>query len=154
MAGGPWGAVAGAAVGAVSSIGTGILDYQNSERLRNDTINKAKTLFNYNLENIKALPNTIRNVGALTIDNVLVPVLEYYCASDDEIDTFEKKMQYYGMSVMKAGQLLEYINPLQDTFVQGYLLRLLPPEGIAEEADNHLAEEISNEVQKGLYIMV
>lgn len=152
MMGGAYGAVAGAVVGGVSSTVGGVIDVQNNKKLRNDTIDKAKTLFNYQLDNIKALPNTIRNVGALTIDNVLVPVLEFYQASDDELDTFDKKIRYYGMSVMKVGQIIEYINPIEETFIQGYLLRLLSPVGVLEEADNHLAEELSNEVQKGLYI--
>lgn len=150
--GGAYGAIAGALVGGVSSTVGGVIDVQNNKKLRNDAIDKAKTLFNYNLENIKALPNTIRNVGCLTNDNVLVPVLEYYTASDTEIEAFEFKMQYYGMSIMKIGKIINYINPLQETFIQGYLVRLLPPEGIIEEADNHFAEELSNEVQKGIYI--
>lgn len=157
-AAGPIGTVVGGVIGGVaggvsSAVGGGI-DVQNNRKLRNDTISKAKTLFNYQLDNIKALPNTIRNVGCLTVDNVLVPVLEFYQASDDEIDTFNKKMQFYGMSVMKVGSVIDYINPIGETFVQGYLLRLISPEGVTEEADNHLAEELSNELQKGLYFSV
>lgn len=105
-----------------------------------------------NLENIKAIPNTIRNIGCLTVDNVLVPVLEYYCASDAELDAFDKKMRYYGMAINKVGAIVDYLNPSQETFIQGELLRLLAPQGVNEEADNHLAEEISSEVSKGLYI--
>lgn len=152
MMGGGYGAIAGAVVGGAASIAGGIRDVENNKKLRNDAISKAKTLFGYQMDNIKALPDTIRNVGALTVDNVLVPVLEFYQASDDEIDAFNKKMQYYGMSVMKVGTISEYINPNEETFVQGELLRLLPPQGVNTEADNHLAEEISNELQKGLYI--
>lgn len=146
------GAIGGAVVGGVASAIGGGTDVQNNRKLRNDAISKAKALFNYQLDNIKAIPNTIRNIGCLTVDNVLVPVLEYYCASDDEIDSFNKKMQYYGMSVMKVGTILEYLNPNNNTFIQGQLLRLLPPQGVNTEADNHLAEEIGNEISKGLYI--
>lgn len=152
MMGGVYGAVAGGIVGGASSIAGGIRDIQNNRSLRNDTISKAKTLFNYQMDNIKALPDTIRNVGSLTVDNLLVPVLEFYQASADEIDAFNKKMKYYGMSVMKVGTIFEYLNPNEETFVQGELLRLLPPDGVNTEADNHLAEEISLELQKGLYI--
>ena len=152
MMGGGYGAIAGAIVGGGASIAGGVRDIQNNQKLRNDTIDKAKMLFNFQMDNIKALPDTIRNVGCLTIDNVLVPVLEFYQASSDEIDAFQKKMQYYGMSVMKVGTILEYVKPGEETFVQGELLRLLPPDGVNTEADNHLAEEISSELQKGLYI--
>lgn len=152
MTGGPYGAIAGAVGGlALSSVG-GYIDYQNNEKLRNDAISKAKNLFTMNLENIKAIPNTIRNIGCLTVDNVLVPVLEYYCASDAELDAYDKKMRYYGMAINKVGSIIDYINPTEETFVQGYLLRLLAPQGVTQEADNHLAEELSNELSKGLYI--
>lgn len=146
--GGAYGAVAGGAVSAVA----GGVDIYNNVRLRNDAIDKAKDLFNYNLQNIKALPNSIRNVGCLTADNLLVPLLEYYSASDNEIDAFNRKIKFYGMSVNSVGSLYEFINPEEETFVKGYLLRLLPPDGVSEEADNHLAEELSDEVSKGLYI--
>ena len=142
----------GALIGSTLSAVGGALDISSNITLRNDAIAKAQTLFQYQMDNIKALPNTLANVGCFTFDNVLVPILEFYQASPDEIDAFEKKMQYYGMSVMKVGQVVDYLNPLQETFVQGYLLRLLSPEGVNTEADNHLAEELSKEFQKGLYI--
>ena len=151
MAGGAYGAVAGAVVGGVTSAISGGVDIYNNARLRNDAIDKAKDLFRYNLQNIKALPYSIRNVGCLTADNVLVPLLEYYSASDEEKDAFNKKMQYYGMSINKVGKIIDFINASEETFIKGYLLRLLPT-AEAEEADNHLAEELSMEVQKGLYI--
>ena len=152
MVGGIPGAIAGGIIGGVSSAIGGGIDISNNAKLRNDAIDKAKDLFSYNMQNIKALPNTIRNVGCLTADNVLVPLLEYYSASDDEIDAFIKKIKYYGMSIMKVGMIVEYINPEEETFVQGKLLRLLPPQGVNTEANNHLAEEIGNEISKGLYI--
>ncbi len=152
MTAGPYGAAAGAIIGGVSSAIGGGIDIYHNAILRNDAIDKAKDLFRYNMQNIKALPNTIRNVGCLTTDNLLVPLLEYYSASDDEIDAFNKKIQFYGMSIMKIGMITEYINPEEETFVQGKLLRLLPPTGVNSEADNHLAEEIAREISKGLYI--
>ena len=152
MAGGGYGAIAGAVVGGVTSAVSGGVDIYNNARLRNDAIDKAKDLFRYNLQNIKALPYSIRNVGCLTADNVLVPLLEYYSASDEEKDAFNKKMQYYGMSINKVGKIIDFINASEETFIQGYLLRLLPT-AETEEADNHLAEELSMEVQKGLYIV-
>ena len=150
--GGVYGAIAGAAVGAGTSIFGASRDIKLNNKLRNDALDKAKTLFDYSIDNIKALPNTIRNIGCLTNDNLLVPVIEYYTASSDEIEAFEYKMQYYGMSVKKVGRLIEYVNPLGETFIQATLLRLLPPEGVIEESDNHFAEELSDEIQKGIYI--
>ena len=67
------------------------------------------------------------------------------------LHAFEKKMQFYGMSVMKVGQLTDYLNPLGETFIKGQLLRLLSDDDNLE-ADNHLATELSAEISKGLYI--
>lgn len=150
--GNPYAAIAGAAVGGIASGVTGVIDLENNRKLRNDAIDKAKTLFEHNLQNIKALPNTIRNIGCLTNDFTLVPVLEMYEASDSELEAFDRKMEYYGMSVMKQGQIFEFLNPNGETFIKGDLIRLLPPEGIIEESDNHFAETLSAEVQKGIYI--
>lgn len=147
------GAIGGAVIGGVTSAIGGVVDIGNNQKLRNDAIDKAKTLFNYQLDNIKALPRTIRNIGCFTADFTVVPVLEEYEASQDEIDTFEKKMQWYGMSVMKPGTILEYLKNEGETFIQGQLLRLESRDvDIIEEADNHFAEALSAEVGKGLYI--
>ncbi|MBP5446233.1 MAG: hypothetical protein J6Y28_08695 [Acholeplasmatales bacterium] len=145
------GAIGGAVIGGVTSAVGGVIDYQNNQKLRNDAIDKAKDLFNYQLDNIKALPRTIRNIGCFTADFTMVPVLEEYSASPDEIDTYDYKMNWYGMSIMRPGHLLEYTRNDGETFVQGYLLRL-DTASTPEEADNHLAEALSDEVSKGLYI--
>ena len=149
--GGSTGGVVGAGIGSVMSATGGALDLVNNQDLRNDAIDKAQNNFNWNLQNIQALPYSLANVSSLTYDNALVPVLEFYQASDSEIDAFEKKMQYYGMSVMKVGQITEYLNPLGETFVQGQLIRLLNDDDVLE-ADNRLATELSAEISKGLYI--
>ena len=149
---GPYGAIAGAVVGGVSSAIGGGVDIYNNARLRNDALDKANDLFKYNLQNIKALPYSIRNVGCLTADNLLVPLLEYYSASDEEKDAFNKKIQYYGMSVNKVCKIIDFINANEESFVKGYLIRLNPVNGVNEEVDNHLAEAISEEISKGLYI--
>lgn len=149
--GGNIGGIAGAGVGSIMSATGGALDITNNQKLRNDAIDKAQSNFSWNMQNIQALPYSLANVSSLTYDNALVPVLEFYQASDVEIDAFEKKMQFYGMSVMKVGQLTDYLNPLGETFIKGQLLRLLSDDDNLE-ADNHLATELSAEISKGLYI--
>lgn len=147
------GAAAGAVVGGATSLATGIIDWVNGERLRNDALDKAKDLFNYNIENIKAISSTIRNVGCLTYDNLMVPILEYYTAPDVEVQTFRLKMKYYGNTINRLEEgLLNVTEPNNETFVQGYLLRLGTNINITDEADNHLAMELSSEISKGLYI--
>lgn len=153
------GAIVGGAVGAVGSAITGGIDYANSERLRNDALDKAQDLFNYSMENVKAIPSTIRNVGCLTTDNNMIPLLEYYTASPAQVEVFRNKMKYYGMSVNSIVEgLVNYVDVQNEyfnhqTFVKGSLLRLAWPDGISEESDNHFAKTLSEEVSKGLYII-
>lgn len=147
------GAAVGGVVGGATSLATGIIDWLNGERLRNDALDKSKELFSYNIENIKAIASTIRNVGCLTYDNLMVPLLEYYTAPSVEVDTFRLKMKYYGNAINKLQEgLLNVTEQGQETFVQGHLLRLDTNISITDEADNHLAMELSSEISKGLYI--
>ena len=147
------GMAAGAVVGAATSLATGLIDWVNGERLRNDALDKSKELFNYNIENIKAIASTIRNVGCLTYDNLMVPLLEYYTAPSVEVETFRLKMKYYGNAINRLQEgLLNVTEEGKETFVQGHLLRLDTNISITDEADNHLAMELSSEISKGLYI--
>ena len=83
----------------------------------------------------------------------MVPILEYYTAPDVEVNTFRLKMKYYGNNINKIQEgLLNVTEPNVETFVQGNLLRLGTNVSIADEADNHLARELANEISRGLYI--
>lgn len=153
MVGGPAGAIAGAAIGGVASIGGGIADIAKTYSLGNDALDKAKTLFNYQLENIQALPNTINKMTSITVDNLGVPLLEIYEPLESEVVQYHNLIDKYGMTIMRVGTVLDYTNPYKETFVQGSILRyneeLIESE---ESADNTLVKDLSAELQKGIYI--
>lgn len=145
--GGPVGAVvggvAGAAVGSISS-GVGMAqDLKYAQELQKEAMSYTMDQWNLSLQNIKALPNTLSNVGAFDINYKYFPFLEYYTSTDAEKEALRQKIKYNGMAVNAIGTLSDY----QGGFVQGQLIRL---EGVIE--DYHCAAAIANEIHKGVYI--
>ncbi len=141
---GPAGAIAG---GTASAVG-GVADLVLSQKKFAEQRDLAIDIHNYQLGNIKALPNSLAKVDAFNDNNKLFPFLERYCCTDEEIAIFKEKLKFEGMTINANGRLIDYINTQEDmTFVKGQLIRL---EGLNEES--HFAYEIYNEVSKGVYI--
>lgn len=137
---------AGAVLGGGASLLGGVRDYQLNETLRQEGINYTKDLFGYNLGNIKALPNSLAKSTSYNIDNKYFPFIEYYTCSEVEKDALRNKIKYNGMTVMTIGTIREYLQPTA-SYIKGQIIRL---ENLDE--DFHLATEIYNEINKGIYI--
>lgn len=157
------GAVAGSVIPGVGSLAGGIAggalslagaagDMAFSQAKHNEQISYTKDMHKMQLENIQALPANLTNVGALTYNNMIWPVLEYYSCSQEEKDAIVEYLKYYGMSVGVVGALIDYINKYPEynvegqTFVAGQLIRLNLNE------DNHIVDHIYNEIKKGVFI--
>ena len=145
-AAGPYGAIAGAVVGGVASGVAGAVDVKMNKELRADQLDLTKDLYGYNLQNIKARPDTLTNVSAINNDNTIFPNLEYYTCTDTEKQALRNKIKYNGMTVMRIGTIAEFIQP-QATYIKARLIRL---EGTGD--DFHIINEISNELYKGVFI--
>lgn len=139
------GGVGGMAVGLIGSATTGALDYTINETLRNEAIDYTIDQFGYTLGNIQAMPNSLMKTSALTYNNKLFPILEYYTCTDKEKQALRNKLKYNGMTVMTVGTIAEY-NNYDISYIQAQLIRL---EGVHE--DFHLINEIANEINKGAY---
>ena len=144
---------AGNILGSTAAIPAGIggaMDIKYKEMLRNDQIDKAKTLFNYNLQNIQALANTVSKSNPYNIDNKYVPYLEIYNCSDVEREAFKLKMKYDGMTIMRTGTLryfLNYKDEVEESYIKGAIIRF---PNLSE--DYNYAKELSNEVGQGFYL--
>lgn len=137
------GGVVGAAAGAITSAAGLSADLKYAEELQKEALSYTRDQFDLSLQNIKALPNTLSNVGAFDINYKYFPFLEYYTCTDVEKEALRQKIKYNGMAVNAIGTLSDY----QGGFVQGQLIRL---EGVVE--DFHCAAAIANEIHKGVYI--
>ena len=143
--GGPVGAIAGAVAGAgLSAIGAG-LDVKYQKQLNEEAIDYRRDQFGFQLENIKALPQNLTNVGALTANNKLWPVLEHYSCTNEEKQALINKLYYNGMTVNRIGTMADFLQP-DYSYIKGKLIRLTIDE------DNHFIESIANEIDRGVFI--
>lgn len=151
--GGIAGAVAGAVVGTVAGAVGGALDIKYGDILRNEALDYTKDMFNYSLDNIKALPDSIAKVTAYTKNNKIFPILEYYTCTDKEKLAVANKIIWNGMTVMRIdtiqnflGNTWSYLGNTSKGYIKGKLIRV---EGI--EDDYHVINAIAGELDKGAY---
>ena len=150
---GPWGAIAGAALGTIG--GAALSGY--GAKLNEDWLNRqqgeTKTytidMYNYQLGNVKALPQSISKSDPLTYNNKIWPILEEFGCTEKEKELLLSKLAYNGMTIMAIGQLTDYCvsNEIDKVYVKGQLIRM---ENITD--DFHVIDEIYKEVDKGFYI--
>lgn len=144
-AGGPLGMAIGAVAGGFMSAGAGIADVAINDQLRDEAKNYKTDMYGYQLENIKALPNTLTKTSSYNIDNKYFPFIEHYSATNVEIEAFKNKLKYNGMTVGVIGRFVDYLGE-DETYVKGQLIRL---ESIG---DMHIANQLALEMSKGVYI--
>lgn len=129
----------------------GSKDIDMQRELNNVALNKMRTDFNYQMDNIKSMPHTIKKLTAINEDTRIFPYIEVYSCSPKEEESFDYKIQYTGMTVMTTGKINDYIQAGIETFVQADLIRLDISRS-EETANNQIAVEIAAELEKGLYI--
>lgn len=148
---GPYGAIAGAAIGGVlGGIGSGIggnMDVKNVEKAHKEAKDYSNDLYNFNLQNVQAIPYSLAKTSAFTYNNKIWPMVEVYSSTSQEKNAFINKLKYDGMTVMKIDTISHYTSPFERRYVKGQLIRL-----DALRDDNHMAEAIFGEISKGVYL--
>lgn len=138
--------IAGIGVG-IASVSAGIADTVINDKLRKDQLDKTKDLFNYNLQNIQALPYSLAKSSSFNINSKYVPFLEFYTCTEEEKQTLLDKIKWQGMTIMRTGYIPDYLNTNSDeTYIEASPIRLLIKE------DAHTAQEIAKELSMGVYI--
>lgn len=147
---------AGLAAGTASLAG-GLADYQISEALRNEALDFTKDNFGYQLQNIKAQPNTLSRTADFNADTQYVPFLEYYTCTEAEKEAFIQKLRYNGMTAMFIDKPINYSRNeyrfhgdalYEDLgYFKGVPIRL---EEISD--DYHMAKTVAEELNKGVYM--
>ena len=149
---------AGAILGSGASLGAGIFDFAISEARRSEVIDYTKDQFAAQMDNIRAMPNSIANVGAQTPANTIWPVLEFYTCTEAERTAFRKKLLYNGMTIGRVdtlrpllenmkGYVENGIGTLEERFYyfQGRLIEL-------NAGDAHEVTELAHELLLGIKI--
>lgn len=149
---GPIGAAVGLGTSAVS-LTAGMVDYQLSEKLRNEAIDYRVDQFGYQLGNIKALPYGLSKISSLNENNKIFPFIEYYTCTDEEKEALKNKIAYNGASIGRIGTIRKYLyqskfeNKTGFWYIKGKMIRLLDFGG-----DYQQLNVIASEMLKGIFI--
>lgn len=146
MVGGIPGAIVGAVGGAAASTFGGIMDYSNLTKRQEEARQYSIDMYNYQLQNIQAIPQSLAKSSALTYNTRFWPFVEYFTCTPTEKDIFKNKIKYNGMTVMAITTLNDFVAGTGH-FYKGQIIRL---EGLEE--DSHIAYVIYEELNKGVYI--
>ena len=148
LAGGLPGAIGGGIAGlGISAVG-GVMDIIDSQKLRDDARSSQFDMFNYQLGNVKALPNTLTKVSTYNINNKIYPFYEIYEATPEEIDALRQQLNWRGYNLGIIGQLSDF--QVEGKYFKGKLIRLEEVQDVSL-GDNHLIENFNSELQQGVY---
>lgn len=143
---------AGIAGGVLSALGAGA-DIALNETLNTEALNYKNDMFEFQKQNIQAMPSSIAKTTAYTNNNKIFPVLEYYTCTETEKEAVANKIAWNGMTVGVIDQVQNYINNswsykfIEDKgYIKGRVIRI---DGIQD--DFHLLTAISDEMFKGGY---
>lgn len=153
ITGGLPGAIAGAAIGGIASGIGGAADIAFGEQKYGEAMKYRKDNFNMQLDNIRALPNSIAKSTAFTANNKIFPIIEYYTCTDTEKNIVAKLIANTSMKVNSIGTLYDYIgntwsyNDIQSRgFIKCQIIKL----GNLS-IDAHMQFTIFDEMEKGIY---
>ena len=148
LAGGLHGAIAGGVTGlGISAVG-GVMDVIDNQKLRDDARSSQFDMFNYQLGNVKALPNTLTKVSTYNINNKIYPFYEIYEATSEEIEALRQQLKWRGYNLGIIGQLSDF--QVEGKYFKGKLIRLEDVQDVSL-GDSHLIENFNSELQQGIY---
>lgn len=152
-------------IGKVVSAGAGIIaagasyagaeaDIYFGDKIYQENKSYKKDIFEYSLDNVRALPNSIAKTTAYTENNKIFPVLEYYSCTDEEKNILANEIAQRGMTIGSidyissyASNTWEYKGIVARNFIKAQLIK-------TDIEDNHIADVLSTELAKGLYFEV
>lgn len=154
LLGGKAGAIAGSISGGLSAAG-GIADLTIQQKLHNEQLDYKNDMFGYQLDNIKALPNSIAKSTAYTENNKIFPILEYYTCTNEEKEAVAQKIAYNSMTIGIIAKPYEYIGnswsygTVKD---KGYFKAKLIKFEDPDADDFHIVNSLGDELNQGVYI--
>lgn len=147
MKGGMYGAIAGAVVGTTAGLAGGIADYAKTKELNKEALNYNQDMYNFNLQNIQALPQTLSSISSYDANNKLWPFLETYDCSDVEKEAMRNKLIYNGMKVGRIDTINNFINSTKVNYIKAKLIR-----NEISDLDYNELNDIGLELDKGVFI--
>ena len=143
---GPYGAIAGAVVGGVTGLAGGIADFAKTRELNREALNYNEDMYNYNLQNIQALPQTLSSISSYDANNKLWPFLEIYDCTDIEKEAMRNKLIYNGMKVGRIDTINSFIGDTSN-YIKAKLIR-----NEVSNLDYNELNDIGLELDKGVFM--
>ena len=143
---GPYGAIAGAAIGSIMGTAGGIADYVKTTELNKEALNYNEDMYNYNLQNIQALPQTLSSISSYDANNKLWPFLEIYDCTDVEKEAMRNKLIYNGMKIGRIDTINNFISE-SSNYIKAKLIR-----NEISNLDYNELNDIGLELDKGVFM--
>ena len=151
--GGPIGAAVGGIIGGASSLLGGAADIGIGEAKFGEAMKYRKDIFNMQLDNIRALPNSIAKSTAFTYNNKIFPILEFYTCTDSEKQVVANLIANSSMKVGNIDNVSSYLAntwSYGDIKSRGFLSCQIIKLGNLS-VDAHMQYTIFDEMEKGIY---
>lgn len=133
-----------ATLGGLASAFGGWADYQILRETQKETLDYTKDQFDFNMRNIKAMPNSVSKTNPFINNNKIFPLLEYYSCTETEKQALKDKLKYNGMTIGRIGKISDWL--LDDySYIKGQIIQL---DNVNEEY--HTALTIADEINKGI----
>lgn len=111
------GTAVGGVAGGAAGLLTGGADWALNYMRLDEQMNLSRDMFEYNLGNIKALPQGLARTTAISAINTYVPTLEIWETTPEEESILYNKIIYNGMTISAIGYIGDYINPQEETYI-------------------------------------
>ena len=151
--GGPIGAAVGGIIGGASSLLGGAADIGLGEAKYGESMKYRKDIFNMQLDNVRALPNSIAKTTAFTANNKIFPILEFYTCTEIEKEVVANLIANSSMKVGSIDKISTYIGntwSYKNIQSRGYLSCQIIKLGNLS-LDSHMQYTIFDEMEKGIY---
>ena len=146
MMGNPWiaagGAIIGGVAGGLTSNWAGGKDIEFLTQRQAEQLSYATDIYNLQLGNIQAMNTTISRTSAFTPNNKYIPIVEYYCCSNEEIEIVKNTLRWNGSSI----GIIDNIKNWLGGYLKAHLIR------IDVVSDSHVVGAIANELARGVFI--
>ena len=146
MAGGGVGMAIGTTAGIGMGLAGGIADYAKTVELNKEALNYNQDMYNYNLQNIQALPQTLSSISSYDANNKLWPFLEIYECSDIEKEAMKNKLIYNGMKIGRIDTINNFLS-VTANYIKAKLIR-----NEVSDLDYNELNDIALELDKGVFI--
>lgn len=133
------------AAGAAGSGVAGLVDIIGTQATFAEDMDYRRDMFEFNIQNIQALPQGIIKTSALNYNSKLFPFVEIYSSTEEEKEFVKNKIKFSGMTLNIIGSIKDYLNPSDLTYIQGRIIRM----NINE--DSSVAAAINTELNMGVY---